>query len=59
MFLFSALMGGAFGLSLTLLLVVFPFTYPVALWTKSPLFVLIGCILITAVIGFWIYRKKA
>ncbi len=58
-FFFIALIGGAFNIWMTLLMVVFPFAFPLAILTNSPLVVLIGCILITAAIGFWRYRKKS
>ena len=58
-FVFVALIGGAFDLSMLVLIMIFPFAFPLAIWTKKPLVVLIGCILITAAIGFWRYRKKS
>lgn len=59
MFVFVALIGGAFDMAMLVLIMIFPFAFPLALLTKSPLAVLIGCILITAAIGFWRYRKKS
>ena len=59
MFVFVALIGGAFDLSMLVLIMIFPFAFPLAILTNSPLVVLIGCILITAAIGFWRYRKKS
>ena len=57
-FFFIALIGGAIHLPLLLLFMLFPFACPLALWTESPLIVLIGCILVTAVIGFWIKQNR-
>ena len=57
-FVFIALIGGAVHLPLLLLFLLCPFAVPLAVWSKQPLAVLIGCILVIGVIGFWIYRNK-
>ncbi len=59
MFVFVALIGGAFDLSMLVIITIFPFAFPLALWTKNSLLVLIGCILVTVITGCWIHQKKS